>query len=64
MDVKFFLIPGMNDLIIVNFNHFARYQTEIDNWCFDNLGYNPRLGMLLKFSKITDLELFLLKWNE
>ena len=64
MDVKFFLVPGLNDLLIVDFNYFTQCHSGIDSWCSENLGYNPRQGMLLKFSKITDLELFLLKWNE
>jgi hypothetical protein len=49
--------------IIVDYVFYAENERTIDYWCADILGYNPRVGMVLRFNNSSELELFLLRWT-
>jgi hypothetical protein len=62
---KFIVVNHNNraELIINDYKFYFEHQDEIDQWCMNTFDYLPRQGMLMSFNSITDLEVFLLRWN-
>lgn len=50
-------------VIISDYMFYGSKQEEIDEWCWQRLGYHPRTGMVLTFKKESDMALFLLRWS-
>jgi len=51
------------DGFIVDYSWYADRVLEIDTWCLDAFGYQPRKGMNLTFRKESDKMWFMLRWN-
>lgn len=49
-------------VIIVSYIEFASRYEEIDAWCRETFGYDPRQGMVLTFSEESHLMWFQLKY--
>jgi len=57
-----FVTNGLT-MIIVDYIEFAARYEEIDAWCRETFGYEPRQGMVLSFHDQKDLVIFLLRWS-
>lgn len=47
----------------MDYSWYYDRELEIDTWCLDALGYQPREGMALTFRQESDKMWFMLRWN-
>lgn len=51
------------DGIIVDYSWYSDRVLEIDTWCLDTFGYQPREGMILTFQHESHKMVFILRWS-
>lgn len=47
----------------MDYSWYSNRELEIDTWCLDTFGYQPRKGMVLTFRQESDKMWFILRWN-
>lgn len=57
-----FIFTGIYGFIM-DYSWYYDRELEIDTWCLDAFGYQPREGMALTFRQESDKMWFMLRWN-
>lgn len=57
-----FIFSGIYGFIM-DYNWYSDRELEVDTWCLDTFGYQPRKGMVLTFRQESDKMWFALRWG-
>ena len=62
LEQRFIVVNKFNSIVISDYKYYVRNETEIVEWCCNNLSYFDRQGMVISLGSAEDVTLFALRW--